>query len=195
MLDEAIAHYRLSDGTPHPLHEHLRGVSCLAGSFAAKVKCQLAGELIGLAHDFGKYSAQFQAYLGSAVGLLQPDDAEYMDSAPMRGRIDHSTAGAQALWQEMSGRGTRDAMVAQILATCIASHHSGLIDLIGSDKAHPSSDNFSRRMKKPSLETHLDEVRVAADPSVLARLREIMESPQATAAVISHGPPRSGRDA
>ena len=42
---------------------HLMGVSALAQQFAGKLNLGRLGELIGLLHDFGKYSQDFQTYL------------------------------------------------------------------------------------------------------------------------------------
>ena len=55
--------------------------------------------MIRLLHDFGKYPDSFQAYLLSAVGKLNPDDDEYVDAIGMKGKIDHSSAGAQYVWE------------------------------------------------------------------------------------------------
>ena len=62
-----IAHYRKQDETFQSLEEHLLGVSKMAGAFASKVGLKKQGELIGLLHDLGKYSAEFQNYLRSGV--------------------------------------------------------------------------------------------------------------------------------
>ena len=60
---------------------------------------------LGLLHDLGKYSREFQQYLRSAVGLLEQDkDDEYVDPTSKKGKVDHSTAGAQTIWQELSRR-------------------------------------------------------------------------------------------
>ena len=58
----------LADATPQYLRMHLLGVGELSRGFSSKLHMQLAGELIGLLHDLGEYSAQFQVYIGSALG-------------------------------------------------------------------------------------------------------------------------------
>jgi len=55
-----IAHRRDSDGLPQTLEEHLLEVSKLAKTYAAKIGLESHGELIGLLHDLGKYSHEFQ---------------------------------------------------------------------------------------------------------------------------------------
>ena len=149
-----IAHVRKNGDTPQMLHEHLRNVGAMAGANAAKIRLGMQGELIGLLHDLGKYSQAFQNYLKSAVGLLnQDEDEDYVDAARLKGRIDHSTAGAQLIWFELSKQGGLGCLVGQVLSLCIASHHSGLIDCIAPD----GEDTFGKRMSKRSDRTSLDE--------------------------------------
>jgi CRISPR-associated endonuclease/helicase Cas3 len=61
--------------------------------------------LIGLLHDLGKYSKEFQDYLKPAVGLVEQDEDDYVDAKSKKGKVDHSTAGAQLIWQELSKQG------------------------------------------------------------------------------------------
>jgi hypothetical protein len=65
-----IAHYRKREPKEQSLENHLTGVADLAAGFAARIGLRKQGELLGLFHDLGKYSAEFQNYLKSAVGLL-----------------------------------------------------------------------------------------------------------------------------
>lgn len=89
-----IAHKRNTDGVIQPLSNHLLEVSVLAGDFARKIDIESAGKLIGLLHDFGKYSQEFQLYIKSATGEINPDEDDYVDAIGMKGKVDHSTAGA-----------------------------------------------------------------------------------------------------
>ena len=165
-----LAHVR-KNGDPQTLSEHLLGVAALARGSAAKLDVAIAGELLGVLHDLGKYSTEFQSYLKSAVGLLnQDEDEDYVDAARKKGKVDHSTAGAQLIWRELSKQGGLGGFVGQMLALCIASHHSGLIDCLATD----GEDSFSRRMSKSSQRTHLDEVLDAADRAILHRANAIL---------------------
>jgi CRISPR-associated endonuclease/helicase Cas3 len=175
----AIAHWRESDSTEQSLADHLQGVGRLAGQFATKLGLASAGELIGLLHDLGKYSDEFQKYIGSATGLIDSDADDYIDADGLRGKVDHSSAGAQYIWQELAPRGDREALIAQVFALCIASHHSGLIDSIGGGVGgNFGAGIFPRRMTKTSDKTHLDEVRHAADAPILARAQELLSEPE-----------------
>ncbi|MDR2852159.1 MAG: CRISPR-associated endonuclease Cas3'', partial [Burkholderiaceae bacterium] len=109
-----VAHVR-KDGKIQTLERHLCAVSRLSSNFASKFGLARQGELIGLLHDLGKYSAAFQAYIQSATGLLnQDEDEEFVDSKGMRGKIDHSTSGAQFIWQNLAGKNNLEYFAAEV---------------------------------------------------------------------------------
>jgi len=197
----AIAHVRAHDQSTQLLKTHLEGVAALAQKSARKISQDLSGELIGLIHDLGKYSSDFQNYLQSAVGLLDPDcDETYVDAAELRGKIDHSTAGAQFIWRSLSDKGQFPQIVAQILSLCVASHHSGLIDCITSDPLRAPEDAFTRRMNKSDAKSHLSEVLNSADAAILNRCQALLQQPQLIAdlkktlsRIIERSPERSDK--
>lgn len=173
-----IAHVRATDGAIQPLSAHLTGVSLLARCHAQKIGLSMHGELIGLLHDLGKYSEEFQVYLQSATGLLNPDeDEEFVDAKELRGKVDHSSAGAQFVWRELVCRGPLGQYVGQMLALCIASHHSGLIDCLTSGPNRPVEDAFTKRMNKADGRTHLEETLVKGEETILARAQELLSLP------------------
>ena len=92
-ISSYIAHQRKSDKKEQSLEAHLLEVSGIARSLAAKIGLHNQGELIGLLHDLGKYSDEFQVYLKSAVGLIDQDEDDYVDAKSKKGKVDHSTAG------------------------------------------------------------------------------------------------------
>ncbi|WP_020563907.1 CRISPR-associated helicase/endonuclease Cas3 [Methylosarcina fibrata] len=170
-----IAHVRASDNTIQSVATHLHEVASIARQLAGKINIPEAGEMIGLLHDFGKYSQAFQDYIKSGTGLYDADHIDYVDAKGKKGKIDHSTAGAQWLWQAMSniGRSGEGKLCGQMLALCIASHHSGLIDCLKPD----GTNEFERRMTKNDDFTHLDECRqnADADPEVLEKARQLVK--------------------
>lgn len=175
---QAIAHVRSSDGEEQSLPDHLTGTGTLASFFALKLGLPRFGELVGMLHDLGKYSADFQAYLRSAAGLLDPDkDEDYLDPARHKGRIDHSTAGAQVVWEALASQGPLQRVLAQLAALCIASHHSGLIDCLAARDAELGEDLFARRMTKPPSASHRDEAWRSADASIRARIEGLLADP------------------
>lgn len=134
------------------LSEHLCNTACNSSSFSQKIGLLICGSLLGLLHDLGKYSELFQRYIGSIAGNIDIDNFEYIDPKGAKGRIDHSSAGAQWIWNQIRSNDTEKAFV-QILALCIASHHSGLIDCLSPDGINKYDD----RMKKLDEKTHLTE--------------------------------------
>lgn len=173
-----IAHHRESDGALQTVEQHLLRVGQRASQNAQKLNLGSHGELIGLLHDLGKYSNAFQTYIQSAVGLLnQDEDEEFVDAAGLKGKIDHSTAGAQLVWQSLSKQGQLGAIAGQIFSLCIASHHSGLIDCLSSDTDSLGKDVYSKRMDKADEYTHLQEVLAKVDDSILTRAKELIENP------------------
>ena len=116
-----LGHLDEETGREQLLRDHLTGVADLAGRFAAAFGEEAMGRLLGLYHDIGKYSREFQAY-------LRADEEE---KKRRRGRIDHSTAGTQEIVKlrqsaddEQSRRLGRG--MAQVMAFCIAGHHGGI---------------------------------------------------------------------
>jgi len=149
---EYIAHVR-KDGAKQSVEDHLYEVGEIASKLATKIGVSLAGNLIGLLHDFGKFSMDFQEYIGSATGLINPDEDAFVNFKGLKGKIDHSSAGAQWIWENCQRWGEQGQMVGQVLALCIASHHSGLIDCLRPD----GSNGFSGRIKKMDDKTHKNE--------------------------------------
>lgn len=173
------AHHRASDDKWQTLESHLLGVADLASQFAAKLQLSNQGELLGLLHDLGKYSIEFQNYLKSATGALnQDEDEEWVDSEKLKGKVDHSTAGAQLVWQKLSDQNQLGQIVGQILALCIASHHSGLINCLTADKTNAVEDAFTKRTSKADSRTHLNEAIDKADETILARARYLLARPE-----------------
>jgi CRISPR-associated endonuclease/helicase Cas3 len=173
IVSDALAHWRASDKTAQNLDVHLVNVGYWAGIFASKIQLGSAGELIGLLHDLGKYSPEFQAYIKSAEGLINPDEDDYVDAQERRGKIDHSSAGAQYLWHKLFEKRGVGALMAQFFALCIASHHSGLIDCLDAN----GEDIFAKRMLKAQEKTHLNEVIGLAKPAILERCATLATDP------------------
>lgn len=97
------------------LEDHLKNVAENARLFAEAFDAGDWGYLAGLWHDIGKYSDEFQKMLGAEEG----SDAHIETK---RGRIDHSTAGAQHAFRHLGNN------EGKLLAYAIAGHHAGLPD-------------------------------------------------------------------
>ena len=165
MKTQYIAHVRHGSDVKQSLATHLTETAAIAKILAAKLGLDLAGELLGLMHDFGKYSLKFQKYIYDATGLINPDlDDE--ESTPGGSKVDHSTAGAQWVYRRLAAMGQKESGVlcGQMLGLCIASHHgAGLIDCLDDE----GNVVWQKRFNKDDSLTHLSECLQNADESVL----------------------------
>ena len=149
------------------LRVHLDSVAAITSRLAGKIGLSQAGELIGLVHDLGKYSAAFQQYLqkvsGDAAMEMEPEFS-------LKGSVDHSTAGAQVIgvWLANGNGG----IASQMLALCVASHHSGLIDCIAPDGV----DVLTRRLNKDGALSHRNEAWSQAEQAIRGRLETLLNS-------------------
>ena len=126
------------------LDVHLSEVAEAAEHHASAFASAGWGNVLGLCHDLGKASAEFQAKLHSAQPR-EAEDAGVEDSPAASKRVDHSTFGARYVKQRL-GPG-----VGELLAYCIAGHHAGLPNGRATDDASAAS----------SLEVRLDPLRTA----------------------------------
>lgn len=168
-MEKAIAHLRSADMTQQYLEDHLMNVAFFTKQFAAKAGLPLSGKLIGLLHDFGKYSGEFQNYLKSAKGLLDQDHDDYVDANAAKGKIDHSTAGAQRVWKHYERKAINLPYV-QFLALAIASHHSGLIDCLSAE----GETVFCTRMRKEDTKTHLTVCSTVSDDAIESEIDRLL---------------------
>ena len=171
-----LAHLSLP-GEGQLLRDHLLNVSTITSRLAAKTGMPRVGALIGLAHDLGKYSSTFQAYLrrvaGDAAMEMEPDSS-------LRGSVDHSTAGAQIIAHGLiEADDETERFAAQALALCVASHHSGLIDCILPD----GKDGLSRRLRKGDLLSHRSEAWSSVEATVRAPLESLLNDPKVAAEI------------
>lgn len=173
---ERYAHIS-EDARTQTIEEHLRGAAKLAEDFAGRIGFAEWGRLLALLHDLAKYSDEFQAYIrgkpfggGQDCGNGASDGAE-CGEVPLRGKVDHSTAGAQFI--QRSACGTSNVWkqrAAKMLALIIAGHHGGLPDTLSSD----GEDLFLKRMAKDDARTHFSEVLRYAPKSILNEACEIL---------------------
>ena len=170
MNSDYIAHVRKADGQLQSLQAHLVETAAIAKLLAAKLNLDQAGELLGLMHDFGKYSQDFQEYIKSVTGI-NPDADDYV--LPNGKKIDHSIAGAQWVYRELRKFGAAQGigeLFGQMLGLCIASHHGeGLIDCLDGE----GNAVWKKRFEKEDELTHLAECEQNADKAVQQKAHEL----------------------
>lgn len=125
-----IAHVRKVDLEEQPLSNHLINVANGCKSIGEKFQLPSVFYLVGLLHDLGKYSNDFQNYIREAVN--NPD------CPPRRGSVDHSTAGGLLLIQlthQLKNKPLH--IMIEMLANTIYSHHGQLYDYVNLDGESP----------------------------------------------------------
>ena len=116
---EFLAHIS-SDGRKQSVLEHLHGTAVKAAEFASAFGAEEQGQLAGMAHDIGKYSAAFQRRIQGAAE-----------------QVDHSTAGAAECAK----------INEPYAAFAVMGHHGGLPDG-GSRTDSIDSPTFSGRLQR-----------------------------------------------
>lgn len=116
--------------------------ACFARPFGADW-----ARLAGLWHDLGKYRPGFQRYIRDSSGY----ERENAHIEGMRGRVEHSAAGA------VHAIDTLGEMHGRLLAYLIAGHHAGLPDWNG------DNSSLFQRLDRARKDGHLQEV-IDADP-------------------------------
>jgi CRISPR-associated endonuclease/helicase Cas3 len=140
------------------LAAHLAKVEESASTFAEAFHAKAWGQVLGRCHDLGKLSDKFQDYIKNSSRL---DSADAGAEDEERGkRVDHSTFGARLVAQAVGG------VPGQLLAFCIAGHHTGL----------PDESSAEDSMQRSTLRHKLDPAKysipvVAASNVVLPPLK------------------------
>ena len=134
----------------HSLTEHLYGTANKASVFANEFNNHEWGFLIGLWHDLGKYSDEFQEYIKINSGYEEDDQK--------RPKTDHTSAGAILAKETFSN------FFWQPIAYCIAGHHAGLHNWIN-DLGVPG--DLSDRLRK---QTFLDKIRCRIPGQLLEKI-------------------------
>lgn len=156
------------EGNKQLLTDHLNEVAALTKKHCEKIGLGKLGEMVGLLHDLGKVNPQFQRYLFSAVGLIDKSDPLYLDPASSKGKIDHSTLGAQVISQLE----TLNPMVKDIAEMIVLSHHGGLLDYVTHDGETP----VDKRLMKETIELQDEEYATYIAPCITPDLEmKIME--------------------
>jgi CRISPR-associated endonuclease/helicase Cas3 len=117
------------------LADHLVNTATIAKKIGADSGVSEFAYITGFLHDIGKYSLAFQKKLSGS-----------------RIKVDHSTAGAQAV-RNLFDTLPSQRIISMLMAYCIAGHHVGLPDY-GNDIDVDSDSTLAGRLKKKIDEFH-----------------------------------------
>ncbi len=133
---DSIAHIKKEENSQfkfHSLLEHLSGTADLVAKFASAFNNPEWGRLLGLWHDIGKFSRDFQDYIMINSGYQEDDQ--------IKPKVDHTSSGAilakeilPSYWPPLS--------------YCIAGHHAGLHNWF---PVKGISGDLTNRLTKQSL--------------------------------------------
>jgi CRISPR-associated endonuclease/helicase Cas3 len=122
------------------ISEHLKGTAEIASRYSGKFNNSDWGKLLGLWHDLGKYSDEFQEYIKVNSGYEEDDQR--------RPKTDHTSAAA------ILSREIFPNLFWQPIAYCIAGHHAGLHNWL---PELGISGDLSDRLKKVECLDHIRE--------------------------------------
>jgi CRISPR-associated endonuclease/helicase Cas3 len=164
-----IAHVREADGLIQTVETHLHETASFCSSLSATIGLTLCGRLLGLLHDIGKYSSEFQDYIRDITGMN--GEGARTAAEKRQGTVDHATSGAQLVWEAHSAKRISTAL-AQILSVVIMSHHSrsGMADFVDLSGRSP----FLDRLGKADEKTHKREAIEKASPAVINEINQIL---------------------
>lgn len=114
------AHIDHIQGRKQTLRVHSENTADLCAQFCKKIGMESTGKLMGLLHDSGKGTPEFQNYLKS-------------NDPSLRGRIPHSFCGTRYCWQTRGNGDASQMLTAELAAAAICAHHGGLPDVTGID--------------------------------------------------------------
>jgi CRISPR-associated endonuclease/helicase Cas3 len=113
------------------LKDHLFNTADLAEKFGTDAGVSELAHTAALLHDIGKYSKEFQARLDGSGR-----------------KVDHATAGAKEI-RNLFNKDQNQKSLADMLAYCIAGHHTGLPDYGDSTDVDGTGTLLARVEKKP----------------------------------------------
>lgn len=130
-----IAHIDMeNNGRVQTVEEHLEDTAALAGSIGKTFGVESLSWLAGCFHDLGKWRKAFELYIR---------ESESQNIKAIKGKLNHSSAGAVFLYRRYYKGGGLQRLTAQLLCVAILSHH-GLNDCMTAE----GDDNFNRRIKE-----------------------------------------------
>lgn len=150
---ENLSQYLAHEG--QSLFEHMSECAKTVAVLLAQIGLPKLGRALGWLHDFGKLSDDYASYLADALKCPEQFDRG------KRGSVDHSTSGAQFIWEQLQVEKEMQysalSFLRQMMVLCVASHHHhSLIDCWRGDSVE--DEILIQRLKKAYKDTHYTEI-------------------------------------
>ena len=136
-----IAHINQEDEI-QTVSEHCIGTAQIASDMGKDSGLESTAYLMGILHDTGKMTKVFNEYI---------QEQHKGTSSKKRGDINHSSAGAKFLNQEVKRNNMYDQLACQLIAYAVSAHH-GIYDVVNEH----GEDRYSERIS-PQKEIYYDE--------------------------------------
>lgn len=137
------AHYRKSDKKHQSVKEHLINVSEYCKDYGKSTGIEKISQLIGLLHDMGKLSDEFQEYISTSITCEENGNIKEWKKSCQR--VDHGRIGGMYIYQKYHGIGGYAKIAAEIISMVVCYHHGGLHDYISFDCKMPLLERFERK--------------------------------------------------
>jgi CRISPR-associated endonuclease/helicase Cas3 len=144
------AHIKCEEGPDHPkeifqsVKDHCRNTAKYAEENGTGFEMSDTMYFIGLLHDIGKSTKEFDTYLERSFNK---------DTSVHRGEVNHSSAGARKILNEFQNDSPVGELLKEMAAYAVAAHH-GIFDELNLS----GDDKFSQRVFHPRKEIHYHEV-------------------------------------
>jgi CRISPR-associated endonuclease/helicase Cas3 len=119
-----MARFHKQSGRTQSVLEHLTNVSDFCRQNAEKINLSNTAYLIGILHDMGKLSEEFESYMESQMKGEKQSET----------KVDHGVYGAKYIFCRYENGDYIQKIASQIIAFVICYHHGGLSDCIGKNE-------------------------------------------------------------
>ncbi|HEY9061490.1 MAG TPA: CRISPR-associated helicase Cas3' [Pseudobacteroides sp.] len=137
------AHYRKSDKKHQTVKEHLIKVSEYCKIYGKNTGLPNTSELIGLIHDMGKLSDEFQEYITTAI--VHEENGTLKEWKKSCSKVDHGRIGGMYIYNKFHNTAGYVKITSEIISMIVCYHHGGLHDFISFDCETPLLKRFERK--------------------------------------------------
>lgn len=136
------AHYRKSDKRHQSVSEHLLNVSRYCKTYGKSIRIIKLSELVGLLHDMGKLSDEFQEYI--RVAIEHEENGTIDEWKKSCKTVDHGKAGGMYIYRKYHSMKGYAKIAAEIVSMVVCYHHGSLHDFLTMDCNMPMLERFER---------------------------------------------------